>query len=171
MPSEVPEHRIPLDAAPEAHPGYGREDDRSLLGDRRDVGDEERVPRSRSPGSQAPLRVGEGGGARSGRDGLSPRGSPDRAWDGAQDIPPGRGPEGRLRPERRGNTMKKLGPEDLLDIAAYEKVREQRLDSVIRLKKHRRVAVGPLVTFVFENRETIRSQVQEMMRAERLVQD
>jgi len=67
--------------------------------------------------------------------------------------------------------MKKLVPEDLLDIAAYEKVREQRLDSVIRLKKHRRVAVGPLVTLVFENRETIRSQIQEMMRAERLVKD
>ena len=67
--------------------------------------------------------------------------------------------------------MKKLVPQDLLDIAAYERVREQRLDSVIRLKKHRRVAVGPLVTLVFENRETIRSQVQEMMRAERLVQD
>jgi hypothetical protein len=67
--------------------------------------------------------------------------------------------------------MKKLVPQDLLDIAAYEKVREQRLDSVIRLKKHRRVAVGPLVTLVFENRETIRSQIQEMMRAERLVQD
>ena len=67
--------------------------------------------------------------------------------------------------------MKKLGPEDLLDIAAYERVREQRLDAVIRLKKQRRVAVGPLVTLVFENRETIRSQIQEMMRAERLVQD
>jgi hypothetical protein len=67
--------------------------------------------------------------------------------------------------------MKKLVPQDLLDIAAYEKVREQRLDAVIRLKKHRRVAVGPLVTLVFENRETIRSQIQEMMRAERLVQD
>lgn len=67
--------------------------------------------------------------------------------------------------------MKRLHPEDLLDIAAYEKVREQRLDAVIRLKKHRRVPVGPLVTLVFENRETIRSQIQEMMRAERLVQD
>jgi len=67
--------------------------------------------------------------------------------------------------------MKKLGPQDLLDIAAYEKVREERLDAVIALKKHRRVAVGPLVTLVFENRETIRSQIQEMMRAERLVQD
>jgi len=38
--------------------------------------------------------------------------------------------------------MKKLGPQDLLDIAAYEKVREERLDAVIALKKHRRVAVG-----------------------------
>jgi hypothetical protein len=67
--------------------------------------------------------------------------------------------------------MKKLGTQDLLDIAAYERVREQRLESVIQLKKSRRIAVGPLVTLVFENRETIRSQIQEMMRAERLVTD
>ena len=67
--------------------------------------------------------------------------------------------------------MKKLAAADLLDIAAYERVREERLDAVIRLKKHRRVAVGPLVTLVFENSETIRSQIQEMMRAERLVRD
>jgi hypothetical protein len=67
--------------------------------------------------------------------------------------------------------MKKLTPEDLLDIAAYEKVRDERLEAVIRLKRLRRVQVGPMVSLVFENRETMRSQIQEMMRAERLVRD
>jgi hypothetical protein len=66
--------------------------------------------------------------------------------------------------------MKKLTAEDLIDIAAYESVREQRLADVIGLKKRRRIGVGPIVTLLFENRETVRSQIQEMMRAERLVQ-
>jgi hypothetical protein len=67
--------------------------------------------------------------------------------------------------------MDKLTQKDLLDIAAYEKVRDQRLGDVIELKKRRRVHVGDKVTLVFENRETMRSQVQEMMRAERLVHE
>lgn len=67
--------------------------------------------------------------------------------------------------------MKKLLESDLLDIAAYERVRDDRLSSVIQTKKRRRVAVGPLVTLLFENRETLRSQIQEIMRAERLAQD
>lgn len=66
--------------------------------------------------------------------------------------------------------MKKLQESDLLDIAAYERVRDERLTSVIQTKKRRRLAVGPLVTIVFENRETLRSQIQEIMRAERLVE-
>jgi hypothetical protein len=39
------------------------------------------------------------------------------------------------------------------------------------LKKRRRVAVGPFVSFVFENRDTIRFQIQEMARAERILTD
>ena len=42
---------------------------------------------------------------------------------------------------------------------------------IIELKRRRRVAVGPIVSLVFENRETMRSQVQEMARAERMVTD
>jgi len=40
---------------------------------------------------------------------------------------------------------------------------------VIALKSRRRVAVGPLVTLVFENRDTALFQIQEMLRAERIV--
>ena len=39
------------------------------------------------------------------------------------------------------------------------------------MKKRRRVPVGPMVTFVFENHDTVLFQIQEMMRAERIVED
>src|SRR6266568_1419252 len=42
---------------------------------------------------------------------------------------------------------------------------------VIALKKKRRVGVGPFVTLLFESRDTIRFQIQEMARAERMLSD
>ncbi len=36
------------------------------------------------------------------------------------------------------------------------------------LKKRRRISVGALVTLVFENRETLLFQIQEMIRTERI---
>src|SRR4029079_18340905 len=42
---------------------------------------------------------------------------------------------------------------------------------VIQLKRHRRVAVGPNLTLLFENRETVLFQIQEMVRTERIVDD
>ena len=65
--------------------------------------------------------------------------------------------------------MRPLAPDDLLDIAAYEAERPAFRERVIALKKRRRAQVGPLVTLVFENRDTVRFQIQEMMRAERIV--
>src|SRR5689334_12238838 len=67
--------------------------------------------------------------------------------------------------------MKKVEPSEILNIAEYEKARQEFRRRIIELKKKRRVAVGPCVTFVFENHDTVLSQIQEMMRAERLVQD
>lgn len=67
--------------------------------------------------------------------------------------------------------MKKVQLSEILNIAEYEKARDDFRRGIIELKKKRRIAVGPLVTFVFENHDTILSQVQEMMRAERLVYD
>ena len=67
--------------------------------------------------------------------------------------------------------MKKVELAEILNIAEYEKVREAFRRRIIELKKKRRIAVGPNVTFVFENHDTVLSQVQEMMRAERLVYD
>jgi hypothetical protein len=61
--------------------------------------------------------------------------------------------------------------DDIADVRAYERQREEFRARIIALKKLRRVAVGPVVSVVFENRDTIRFQVQEMARAERLATD
>jgi len=60
---------------------------------------------------------------------------------------------------------------DIADLRAYERERDDYRRKVIEIKRRRRVAVGPIVSLVFENRETMRSQVQEMARAERMVSD
>lgn len=67
--------------------------------------------------------------------------------------------------------MMKLTLDDIADLRAYERERASFRSHVIDLKKRRRVAVGPFVTVVFENRDTIRFQIQEMARAERILTD
>ncbi len=66
---------------------------------------------------------------------------------------------------------RKLTLDDISDLRAYEREREEFREHVIALKKRRRVALGPFVTVVFENRDTIRFQIQEMARVERLISD
>lgn len=66
---------------------------------------------------------------------------------------------------------RKLSLTDIVDIRAYERERDDFRRHVIALKKRRRVGVGPFVTLVFENRDTIRFQIQEMARVERLATD
>lgn len=60
---------------------------------------------------------------------------------------------------------------DIADLRAYERERDRFRAEVIELKRRRRVSVGPIVTFVFENRTTVRFQIQEMARAERMLTD
>jgi len=67
--------------------------------------------------------------------------------------------------------MNKVVFSEILDIAQYEKARDALRRRVIELKKNRRAPVGPMVTFVFENHDTVLFQIQEMMRAERIVND
>ena len=67
--------------------------------------------------------------------------------------------------------MRKVEIGDILDIAQYEKARGEVRRRVIELKQRRRVPVGPMITFVFENHDTVLFQIQEMMRAERMVED
>jgi hypothetical protein len=64
-----------------------------------------------------------------------------------------------------------LGLGDIADLRAYERERDQFRQHVTELKQRRRVSVGDIVTLVFENRDTMRFQIQEMARAERLMTD
>jgi hypothetical protein len=67
--------------------------------------------------------------------------------------------------------MKKITISDLSNLYEYEKVREQMRAHVIALKRHRRLGVGDNVSLLFENRETVLFQIQEMVRTERIVAD
>jgi len=64
--------------------------------------------------------------------------------------------------------MKPLTQSDLLSHADYEAQRPTYRQKIIALKNRRRIEVGPFVTLLFENRETLSSQIQEMVRAERI---
>ncbi len=67
--------------------------------------------------------------------------------------------------------MKKIERSDVKNIYEYEKARQPMRQRIIALKRHRRVQVGSHLSFVFENRETVLFQIQEMCRAERIVDD
>ena len=64
--------------------------------------------------------------------------------------------------------MTPLTQDDLLSHAEYETQRQAFRQRIIALKKRRRIALGNLITMVFENRETIQFQIQEMIRVERI---
>ena len=65
--------------------------------------------------------------------------------------------------------MKLLTVQDVLPIEEYERSREAFRRRIIALKQRRRLSVGDLITMVFENRETVLFQIQEMVRAERIL--
>src|SRR5678815_1282450 len=67
--------------------------------------------------------------------------------------------------------MQNVHRDDVLDIAQYEKSRPEFRQRIIEIKKNRRIQVGPIITFVFENRDTVLFQIQEMVRTERIVDD
>jgi hypothetical protein len=67
--------------------------------------------------------------------------------------------------------MKKIEFGEILNIYEYEKVREQKRREIIEIKKKRRLFLGDFVHLVFENRDTVWFQIQEMIRAERMVRD
>ena len=56
---------------------------------------------------------------------------------------------------------------DIMDMADYAKVRNERRAAITALKRGRRLAVGPFATFHFESFETMWMQVHEMLHIER----
>ena len=66
---------------------------------------------------------------------------------------------------------RKLTLDDIADLRAYERERESFRAHVMEVKRRRRVAIGTLMTIMFENRDTMRLQIQEMIRVEKTMTD
>jgi hypothetical protein len=67
--------------------------------------------------------------------------------------------------------MKPVRRSELVDHQTYEEIRPRFRQEAMAAKDARRVHVGEHLTFLFENTTTVRYQVQEMMRAERIVRE
>lgn len=67
--------------------------------------------------------------------------------------------------------MKPVARDELLDLGAYERIRDNFMRSVLERKRARYVKLGPNMTALFENRDTVLFQVQEMLRTERITQE
>ena len=61
--------------------------------------------------------------------------------------------------------------EDIVDYATYEDSRAQTRPAIMAAKKSRRIHLNDNLTFLFENSDTLRYQIQEIMRAERIVRE
>jgi hypothetical protein len=59
--------------------------------------------------------------------------------------------------------VRPLTPGEIVDRERYAALRDDYRDAVIAYKRRRRVALGDRVTLLFEDRETLRFQVQEML--------
>jgi len=68
-------------------------------------------------------------------------------------------------------SSRKLTIDDIADARAYERERAELRAHVIDLKRRRRVELGTVVTLMFENRDTMRYQIQEMARVEKIFTD
>ena len=64
--------------------------------------------------------------------------------------------------------MDKLTPADLMNLERYARERPAFRAQVLEHKRDRKLAIGPNVTWSFEDRLTMQYQVQEMLRAERI---
>jgi hypothetical protein len=67
--------------------------------------------------------------------------------------------------------MDKVERTQILEFDAYMAARATIRASVMEAKRRRRIHVGEYLTFLFENTATIRYQIQEMIRAERLLKE
>lgn len=67
--------------------------------------------------------------------------------------------------------MKPIARDELKDLGEYERIRPEFRNRIIDLKNRRRIQAGEKISVVFENRETVMYQIQEMLRAEKIVSD
>ena len=67
--------------------------------------------------------------------------------------------------------MRKVTLAEIPELRAYNATRDELRRSIIALKARRRLHLGTIITMVFENTDTVRWQICEMMRAERIATD
>jgi len=67
--------------------------------------------------------------------------------------------------------VKAVDRSEIVDYVTYEEVRDGFRKEVFAAKEVRRVHVGEYLTLLFENRLTVRYQIQEMIRTERMVKE
>jgi hypothetical protein len=68
-------------------------------------------------------------------------------------------------------TMQKLTRDSLMTLEAYAKGRKEFRAKVLAHKKNRTVGLGEHVTLIFEDELTVRYQVQEMLRIEKIFEE
>jgi len=66
------------------------------------------------------------------------------------------------------NKMTNLKREDLMSLEEYAEKRAEFRAQVLELKKARNIALGEHATLYFENEQTIRYQIQELLRIEKV---
>lgn len=69
------------------------------------------------------------------------------------------------------SVSRKLSLSDILDHREYERIRVARQAEVFEIKRRRRISLGTMITVMFENRETMQAQIQEMLRVEKVLTD
>ena len=67
--------------------------------------------------------------------------------------------------------MKAVRRSEIVDYATYEDARDEFRGEVMKAKALRRIHIGEHLTLLFENQMTVRYQIQEMIRAERIVRE
>ena len=64
-------------------------------------------------------------------------------------------------------SKRQLTRQAILSFAEYAAIRREQRRHIAEIKRQRRVEVGPFATFYFENYDTMRHQVQEMLHIEK----
>jgi hypothetical protein len=64
--------------------------------------------------------------------------------------------------------VKRVDKSEILDLGAYEQIRDRFRARIIAEKQSRRVALGDHMSVLFENHDTVLFQIQEMLRTERI---
>lgn len=67
--------------------------------------------------------------------------------------------------------MRQVLRPEIVDYVTYDERRPQLREAMLAIKRARRVVVADCLAFLFENHDTVRHQVLEMMRTEKIVRE